>query len=156
MAKVGERWSPPEGECLTEESPRDGGIPPRTKRAPLAQEPFEAASVELVLSDVEEIAGLTSRQTAVAEDLAQLRHVDVHAVCSARRRPLAPELVDQACGWHDFVGIQEQLRKKAALLLAAELCRLSVQAHLERAEEEELHRSSPCHQPRLTLASEPA
>ena len=56
-----------------------------------------------------------------------------------RRRPFAPQRVDQPVARDDFVGMKEKEREQRALLASSEGSGCAVQAHLEGAEDAALH-----------------
>jgi hypothetical protein len=60
----------------------------------------------------------------------------------SRRRPFAPQRLDQAVARDDVVGVQQQERQQAALLRPAERQSRAVASNLDRSEDREFHRSS--------------
>ncbi len=118
----------------------------RERAASLLGQVLEALEIELAEADTQEVAGRARDENALVasalpECRAQARDVDLQRVGGARRRPLAPQLVDQRIRRDDLVGAKEEDRKQRALLATAERHLHSVVHSLERAEHPELHRA---------------
>ena len=129
--------------CLCEGLEREvceGGAAPETQRlaqlrrgllrspsaergAAVAEELLEPIQVDLIGVEPDEVAGTLSDEDLArrAEQLAQLRHVDLDRVGGRRRRLLAPELVDQAIGRDDLIRVEDQDDEQRSPLRAAEL-----------------------------------
>ena len=100
---------------------------------------LEPVEVELVVGDLEQIAGSARVQARLGQDLSQLRDVDLHHLVGRVRRIIAPERVDDLLAGDGAVRVQEELREKRALLACRHLHRLALAKHLERAENTEVH-----------------
>src|SRR5207248_8375613 len=81
-------------------------------------------------------------ESTAAKRSAQPRDVSVERLLDARRRPLAPERVDQPVARDDLVRVQHEHGEQRALLRAAERDEPAVDPHLERAENRGLHATS--------------
>ena len=99
------------------------------------QPTLEAVDVELLLSDLQHVAAAArDEQLAIrVQRLAQLRNVDLHALRRRRGRLLAPELVDQAVGRYDLVGVDQEVREQRGALAAADIGSTLIRRHLEWA-----------------------
>jgi len=75
--------------------------------------------VELARGDLEDVAAGPGDQHLGAENLAQLRDVALQRLGGGRRRPLAPELLDQALAPDELVRPQREDREQLALSAAA-------------------------------------
>src|SRR5438034_7569243 len=73
------------------------------------------------------------------EQLPELRDVDLERLCRGRRRPLAPEPVDQALARERLVRMQQEERQERPLLRAAHPQRAAFAKHLQRSEQPKLH-----------------
>ena len=130
VAEVLERVAAPEREGFAQER----GAFRRIGSEPSAgDEAFEAAAVELVGADLEDVAGPARRQPLATELLAQLRDVDVYGRCGSRRRTFPPQRVDEALDRDRTVRVDEQRGEQCALATAAERQRAAVVANLEGA-----------------------
>jgi hypothetical protein len=140
-AEVGERLPPPEVECLPQSHRSPGGISTRPELAAGLHELLEAVEIELTGGELDEIARSTGANTLGAERLTQPGDVDLERLPRGLGRALSPELVDQALGADDLVGVQEQDRQRRSLLAGAERdLAVAVLPNLERPEDPELHR----------------
>ena len=74
------------------------------------------------------------------ERAAQSADVGLERVGGARRRPLAPQRVDQRVGRNDLVGVQEQERQQSSWFRTANRQWLSATPHLERTQKAKLDR----------------
>ena len=117
---------------------RPGGLRPYR----LGDQPLEAEQVELIRVDPDQVSRLLrDDHPAVAEQLAQLRDVELKRVCRGGRRAGRPQHVDQAIDRHSPVGRQEERREQRALLGPAERDRAAAVDDFERSQDPELHRS---------------
>ena len=97
--------------------------------------------VELTGGELDEITRSMRANPFGAERFAQAGDVDLKRLPRGLGRALAPELVDQAVGSDDLVGVEEQDRQRRSLLAGAERDRaVAVRPNLERPEDPELHR----------------
>jgi hypothetical protein len=96
------------------------------KRAPtVLGKPLEPVEIELAEADAQHVAGRTGHKHVVrdsrrAEGPAETRDVRLQRVGRARRRLLAPELVDQHVGADGLICSQEQDGEHGTLLATAE------------------------------------
>ena len=81
---------------------------------------LEARGVDLGGPHVQDVARRLSDEPAVAELLPEPRHIYLDALQRGAGRRLTPELVDQAIGGNNLVGVDEQQREQGALAPAAE------------------------------------
>ena len=110
------------------------------RRSTVAEELLEPIQIDLIRVEPDEVAGTLSDEDLArrAEQLAQLRHVDLDRVRGRRRRVFTPELVDQAVGRDDLIRVEDQDHKQRSRLRAAELERPPVGDNLERSEHAEV------------------
>jgi len=108
-----------------------------------AGEPFEAVEVELVGLQVEDVAGGTGLEPAVAERLAQLRDRVLEDLRRRRRRPAVPELVDQPLARQQLVRVQQHEDQERLLLAPVQRDRPVLPDDLERAQDAKFHRRPP-------------
>ena len=135
VGEIGKRRAAPERERLAEEL---GGLVSARRVCLRAQRP-EPRLVELAGIQPQDVAGRLRDHPVVGERLAELRHVDVERLRSARRLPLAPERVEQPLHRDDRVRVEEEHREQAALLRAAERQQSLAVVDLEWPEDPELH-----------------
>jgi hypothetical protein len=74
----------------------------------------------------------------VPEPLAQRVHLDLERIRGGRRRPLAPERIDQAVAGDDFSRVEEQAREQPRRPPGAERDDTAVVDNLQRPENQEL------------------
>jgi hypothetical protein len=127
------RWSAPEREGVGEHA--------RTLRRlelrGLSDEVLEAVEVELSGIDADRIAGCAACNP-VAEYLAQPQDVVLQSGLRQLRAACRPQLVDQAVGRDDLVGVQEQQGQERTLPRAAECQGPPLFEHLDGTEYSEL------------------
>ena len=90
--EVRQRRPPPERERLAR---RPGPLGRLGREPRLLDEPPEPAEVELVVIDVERVAGRIRHDPMGSEETSQLRDVVLERAAGRRRRILAPEIVDE-------------------------------------------------------------
>jgi len=100
--------------------------------------------VELIRLELERVPGRAGDERS-ADLLAEMGDITLEHCLCARRRLLAPELVDEAVGRDNFVSVQEEHGEHGSLLWAAERQRPSFRPSLDRAEDPKLHHSSAGH-----------
>jgi hypothetical protein len=88
---------------------------------------------------------------AVVQLLAQLGDVDLQALGRGRRRPLAPQLVDEPVRGHDLVAVQHQQREQRSALATAHRDGTLAVVDLQRSEQAEVHVAS--YVPTVTTAA---
>src|SRR5207244_10767611 len=109
----------PEPECLLEQPPRLGRPARGQPFARLAGELLESVEVELALLDPQLVPRRPRDEPLRSERLPQLRDVHLQRLRRARRRRLAPELLDEPVGRDDVVPVQEQEREQRTRLRRA-------------------------------------
>jgi hypothetical protein len=130
---------------LGETSLRDIGeraaAPERKRRGGLAgcDERLEALEVELARVDAKPVTGRLRLQAVLAQQLAQLGHVDLQRLRRRLGRLVVPERVDQTVRGDGPVPLQEERGEQRPLLRAAQLERAAVVEDLERAQDAEFH-----------------
>jgi hypothetical protein len=95
--------------------------------------------VELVGLDPQQVAGCPGLQAVLAEQLPELRDVNLKRLMGRFRPLVLPKGVDQPLARDDLVRVQEQDGEEGPLFGAAESERLAGVTHLERPEDPELH-----------------
>ena len=136
----------PQRERLPQTHGRLLGLPAE-RPPPLVAEALEPREVELPVLDPEHIPGTAGREglsvraarSLRLEEPAQRRHVPLQGLDCRRRRPLAPELVDQPVARDGLVRLQEEDREERALLPRAERDEAVAVANLDRPEDPEVH-----------------
>jgi hypothetical protein len=93
-----------------------------------------------MLSDGEPIARRLRLEEPRGQLLAQLCHEDLHHLVRTVGDPLAPELVDEAADGDDAVCVQQQQREQRRFLARPRADRPSLEAHVQWAQDQELHR----------------
>ena len=116
LRELGQRTSAPQRESIAEQLPRFCGAALREHLPSVADRALEAGEIELILSDLQQVAGRTRLQAGLGEHLAQLRDVDLHHLQRRFRHPLAPERVDDLLTAHRAIRVQEQQRQQRPLL----------------------------------------
>ena len=116
---------------------------PRRRRA---DEGFEAAGVERVRIDVEQVSGAHPAQRRPAgarsqpDGAAQVRHLHLQGVDGVGQHLLAPDLLDEGVHGRHPPQPQQQRRQEGARSSLAEGEQPPIVANLEGAEDSELHR----------------
>src|SRR5436190_19417111 len=108
---------------------------------------LEALGIEATRLDAEQVAARAGHEEGAGfplpparlERLAELRDVDLERAHRRRRRPRAPEVVDEAIGRDDPVRVQQEDRKERPLLGRCERDTTTVVADLQWPEDAELH-----------------
>ena len=109
---------------------------PRSTSAP------EALEIDLLGCDLEDVARRSRDEDAVRlEGLSESGDMLLKRRGGIRRRPLAPELVDQPIARDGLAGVENEDREHAALPGAAERKLPLAVTHLERAENAEIERA---------------
>jgi hypothetical protein len=138
VGEVRQRRPAPQPERLAQ-NPRRLLLPTGSQRITAVLDQFaEAVQVKLARRDVQQVAVPTGHQRAITgtgrrvavrphghsavrgQHLAQPRHVHLQGPHRARRRRLAPQLVDQPVSRHHLVAIKHQDRQQRALLIATQ------------------------------------
>jgi hypothetical protein len=110
----------------------------------VGEELLELVYVHRVGRDVEAVAGrLGEERGLVAEELSELRDVDLDAVGCRGGRPVAPERVHEPISRNDAVSLEEEQSEDAALLETPEREHARLVDHLEGPENPELDHRSP-------------
>ena len=146
IRELGQRFSPPQTQTISQETDRRSRASFRqgllARRYPL----FEADQIKRPLLDAQEVATAAAYQCIAlavrGQGLAQPRDVHIQAVL-APRRPLSPDLGQQAGARNDLVRGQQEDGEDRALFRASQDNRLAVAADLQRPKKPEIHASSP-------------
>ena len=127
VGDVGQRFPPPECERLA--------------RPRLVDQPREPSDVDRLGGNPELVVAAVrdDRGTVAVQESAQLRHVELHHLRSARWRLLAPQPLREPVGRHRPVGLEAEHRQKRALLAGAEDDGAVAEASLDGPEELEIH-----------------
>ena len=97
LRELGQRGPAPERERVAQQLARLlGHRPCASACASVGDRALEAGEVELVVADLEQVAGSTRVEPRLRQRLAQLRDVDLHHLLRRVRHVLAPEGVDDA------------------------------------------------------------
>ena len=120
---------------------------PAERPPPLVAEALEPREVELPVLDPERVPRATggedlpvrAARSLRLEEPAQRRHVPLQRLDRGRRRPLAPELVDQPVARDGLVRPQEEHREERTLLPGPERYEAAAVANLDRPEDPEVH-----------------
>ena len=139
------------GERLVGQVGEGRAAPQRERRARLAvgrvggcrrsHEPLETRRVNPVGRQLEFIPAPARDDLRVApvEQLPQMRHVELHELVRARRRPLIPQTLDQPIGRDRAIDLQREHRQHGALLWRAERYGPVIDARLDSAKEANFH-----------------
>jgi molybdenum-dependent DNA-binding transcriptional regulator ModE len=100
---------------------------------------LEAVQVEFPILDEEEVARGTGLHAVAAEELPQMRDVDLERLVRRSRGVVVPERANEIVGRDGTIGGQEKRAEERALLRAAQLERPAVREHLQGPEDPELH-----------------
>ena len=95
VGEVAERRPAPKVERLAQRLRRAYGVAAGEQLAPLVDEPLETIDVDSIGRQLERVARPAPDEQPVAEHPAQAGNVDLQGLRRARRRRLAPELVDE-------------------------------------------------------------
>ena len=106
----------------------------RLARTRLLQQPLHACHVDAAVGELQLVtAAVGDDSNAVAvERASQMRHVELHHLRRARRRPIAPQSLGQAVGRDRPPRFQREHREHRPLLARAQLDRPVPEANLER------------------------
>jgi hypothetical protein len=115
----------------------------RIAKAAVRAEERKLLQVELSGVDVQHVPGGLPLQAVSADDLPQVRDVDLERLLHRLGGRVLPQRVDQAVGGDDSIGLEEQHGQERTVLLSTKVDAAAVLDRLERAEDAELHRSLP-------------
>ena len=132
VGEIGQGWASPQGERF-----------PEPVGATFGDELLETVQVELAGAGPNDVAGPLRQHSLAPESLPDPGHSDLERLARRLGRLLAPELVDQAVGGDDLIGVQEQVSENRLLPRPAEGDGVSSLEHLERPEDPELHLCEP-------------
>ena len=121
LRELGECRPAPERERVAQQLPRLPGIALRERLPAVGDRALEAGQVELVVADLEQVAGSACLQPRLRKRLPQLRDVDLHHLLRRVRHVLAPEGVDDLLAGDGAVRVQEQDREERPLLARRDL-----------------------------------
>ena len=134
VGELGQRVAAKKGERLAQQP----CAPRRIARPRLVDQHADTGQIELIRLQADPVAGRARLDRLGAERLAELRDEVLERRRRGRRRLTGPERVDQAVGRDDAAGVEQEQGEQRALLRAAERDHLSVDRHLERAQDPEL------------------
>jgi len=97
----------------------------------------------LFRDDAEQVPGRPRDKQFATEELSQTGDVDLHRRRRGARRTLAPDGIDEALRWNEFVRVQQQHREHGALLSPSQGERPPILDSLEGAEEPKFDHSRP-------------
>ena len=128
VGHVGERAAPPERE--------------RFAGALVLEHLLEPDDVDLVVGQLQLVAAAVrgDPRAVSVQQPAQLRDVQLHHLRCARRWLLAPQALGEVIGGDRPAGLEREHREHRTLLRCAERDRSSVDAHLDRPKEAQIHR----------------
>ena len=125
----------PERERFSEES----GAERRLRLARLREQPLEPMCVDALRIDRQPISRRLRHDDVAAERLPQRVDGVLERARRRRRRAVAPEVEDQAVGRDDLARAECERRHQRPLLAPRQVQDVLALAHLERAEEADLH-----------------
>ena len=135
LVEIGERRAAPEGERLAQE-----GRPRRLVGAARGgEQPFEAVRVDVVGLEREPVTRSLGQHDVAAEQLPERRDGVLERAGRRRGRPLTPQVGDEPVGRDDLARPQGECGEQRPLLAARQCHGALAVAHLERAEEANLH-----------------
>ena len=139
VREVGQRRAAPQRKGVAEQ-PRGGGrVTHRQRLAPFTGKPLESMRIDLLRVHAQQVAGRARDNRVRPQQLAQPRDVDVHRLDGRLGQILSPQLVDEPVGGDELVGIHQQDRQQGTLSHSSERERPGIAAHLQRAEDPEIH-----------------
>ena len=142
LRELGQRRPAPQPERVPQELGRLRRISLIEFAPALGDETLEAGEIELILTDLEEVAGRTGVEPRLGQRLPELRDVDLHHLLSGLGHVVPPELVDDPVAGDGVVRAQEQHCQQCPLLARGERQRLRAVDDFERAEKPKLHARS--------------
>jgi hypothetical protein len=132
--------------CQRLASPLDQASKPvevKLTRTYSQQVPVGAGDEHRIRSVASSLVAVVDRTgPAVIKGLAQSRDMRLQGSRRGRRRPLAPQTINQPVSRHDLIAVQQQDRQQRPLLLAQRDRPVTV-PNLDRAEDPKLHTPSP-------------
>ena len=135
---VGERRAAPQGESGAETLRGEPRGAASKRFAALAEKSFEAAYIEPVGLDLEDVTRRARNEPILAERGAQARDIYAESALGAGWRRLMPELLDQAIGRNRPTRLEEEQCEEGALFSTAQSQRLTIPHDFYRAEHPEL------------------
>ncbi len=126
----------------------------------LPRQPFEAERVDVVVGNVEEVAGRAGHDPVGTDRLADLEDDHLEGVRRLLQIPLGPQALDQSVGGRRHSRPQREQGEERALTEPDERDRLTtLVAHVERSEQTDLHdqklpASQVAHPPPVLSASD--
>jgi len=153
VLEVRQGQTAPERERFSQLRGGAGEIACPTRGARLLPEALESVQVQLRGLELQHVAGRPGHELLARQQLAQPGDVPMQRGRRGLRRLVAPELVDQAVGGDDLVGVEQEKREEGAALPASELERTVAIEHLERPEQPKLHAMPPSGPPRRLHAN---
>ena len=143
VAEIGERVTAPErkrtGEQLVGVSRRAAC----ERVARVGEVPFEPRDVQLLRLDADTVGVAPGLEPVGADRATQPVDVHLKGADRARRRPVAPERVDEPLARDRRAAPEEELRQKRPLLRAAQCDRAALADHLDRPQQPKFHPTLP-------------
>ena len=139
IGEVDQGAATPKVERLVKQRRRHAGVPGGERLGPAPGEALEATRVELVGLELQHVAGGSRAHDVASERLADLRDVDPHRLQTRGRRPVTPELRDEAVARDDSIAVQQQDRQRRPLLAAAQRHDPAIVDRLQRPQDPKLH-----------------
>ena len=141
LVEVRQRRPAPQGQGGAEHVCGISDLGPRQVSTTQRRERLEAADIQLIGPDPQEVAGLPRLQPiAAAKGAPHLRDIGLQRRGGARGRTPGPQLVGQAVRPHDGVGVQGQERQQRPRLAGRQREHPRPFRDLQGAEQPELHR----------------
>ncbi len=116
LRELGQCAPAPERERGTQQLSRLLGMALREGPPGVGDRALEARQVQLVVPNLEQVAGRARVQTGLRKRLPQLRDLYLHHLLRRLRDALAPQGVDDLVAAHAAVGVKQQDRQQRALL----------------------------------------
>ena len=139
LRELGQRLAAPQPERLAQLRRGGAGLTRFERRVAGAAQAIEAAGVDRLHIDFDEVAGRARDEHRDRQRLAQLRHVDLHHLRGRVRHLLAPQVLDQPVDRDRAVGRDQEAGEQRPLLEPAEDDGCVAVEDLHRAEQPELH-----------------
>jgi hypothetical protein len=145
VGEVVQRRSSPQPERVAEDPGGLCCLSGRQGLSALLEQRLEAARVDRLRLDAEQVARRAGHDQAVSERAANLRDGVLEHLRGRRRRLLSPEAVHEPVARDDLVRVQDQQREQGPLPAARELDRPAVHHQLQWTQDPELHASLQPH-----------
>ena len=120
LRELGQSRAAPQLERVPEQRGRRRRVAGLERRSALDPHPAEAAEVERVGLELDDVPGSLRAQHARRKRLAEVRDVDLHHLGRGLRHVLSPEVVDEPLDRHGPVRVEQQPGEERTRLAAAE------------------------------------